>query len=1332
MPGPSGIQKRRRERSPQPGPSGVQKRRREISPQPGPSGVGRTIDCRGVDIGSLVNITLVRRTVKRSMDHSKYRIDLSDELFTGSALFTSMERVFRHVGLYILNLRPNMESEYRIRIGFNFNLNDDAHAPYYVNIPFERLTNLDTLLSYIFSRIESAFQSNESVILKSFKMDVKMYRTPSGHALLLPKGIDFHRCKVFKKHIDREDNVGCAFKAVLIAKYFVVERKNAREVWIGPQFIQKARQLAQECGLDYDTPLRIDQFTYIENTLRCRILVYGPGGNDRVFHPLYIPRFSDRTAPLLIIGNEGMHYYPIRSIADSFPKSRDFYTQAHGFCRTCYTFFHNLPKHLESCEYVCRQCMHYNCRGVIPNTAGVALIDCVNCKRKFYDEQCLRNHRVNSTCRRVKQCERCGDVTMVRTGRIEHTHDCTKIKCMKCYHTYPADGSEDHTCWMAKSKQKMSKTWRVVYYDIETYTPSNSSDLHPYILISQTICNNCHSSDNVCNSCGARTRVYQDGNIIEAFIKDLIAEKDKNGTKTKTFVVAHNGSKFDTQFLYKEALLSFDPDILSDDPIKRGRKIFQLQLSERIIIKDSLLFLPSSLKKLPKTMGIQELEKGYFPYTFLNETTLDYIGDIPDRSEFAFTRMDEDEKRVFNEEFYSRYENGERYSIREECIKYCKQDVDILRQCMEKFRQDIISRFEIDPLESCATIASLCYKIYKDHFMPHRSITMIDRNIQKTFSFKGIRWILYQSETTNTRILHARNGGEVGVKLWNRVHYPDGYVRNENGGRNKVYEFLDCFYHGCQKQECRLRKDRMLGDDSALDRYVKTMKKLDEYRKTHEVESIWECEYEEMLDNNPGLRHHVNELSDNVVNSTLECGKALYGGRCNPITLSYESREEGTHIQYFDFTSLYPSVMVKNKFPVGKPRKLVSVNELPTCTDLERHVNTRFFGLCYIDILPPQDLYLPVLPATIEGKLMFPLCVACAKTNSRECNHDERERMLRGVYTSPEIALAVQYGYRIRKVREIWQFESHVNLFSGYVKHFLKEKIEASGFPRGVITEDEKHAYVQRVNDRENINLDVSNVEKNPGKRFRSKLALNSLWGKFAQRVRDGNVKLCRTDDELMELFQRGDIEVMDLDVVGQYYVVRYNHKEYSEVESSVTCVPLASFVTAYARIQLYKLMSSLGERVLYCDTDSVVFVSRRGDSVPNTGEFLGDLTDEIKDAYGDDAYADAFVSPGPKSYALRIHVGDECKYIIRAKGLSLNPTTKGIITFDNMKKMLSDDDDPDHFDIPFMQLRAQKHGGVSEVRGSKVFRKTYRKRVELDNQFRTVPFGYIGNINHI
>ncbi len=104
----------------------------------------------------------------------------------------------------------------------------------------------------------------------------------------------------------------------------------------------------------------------------------------------------------------------------------------------------------------------------------------------------------------------------------------------------------------------------------------------------------------------------------------------------------------------------------------------------------------------------------------------------------------------------------------------------------------------------------------------------------------------------------------------------------------------------------------------------------------------------------------------------------------------------------------------------------------------------------------------------------------------------------------------------------------------------------------------------------------------------------------------------------------------------------------------------IGAFTTAHARLELYDLMDKLGDRVLYSDTDSVIFVSRDGDWIPPLGDHLGELTDEI----GDGDYITEFCSSGPKSYGYRTAKGKAC---MKAKGITLNAKNAQAIRLDSL-----------------------------------------------------------------
>jgi hypothetical protein len=78
--------------------------------------------------------------------------------------------------------------------------------------------------------------------------------------------------------------------------------------------------------------------------------------------------------------------------------------------------------------------------------------------------------------------------------------------------------------------------------------------------------------------------------------------------------------------------------------------------------------------------------------------------------------------------------------------------------------------------------------------------------------------------------------------------------------------------------------------------------------------------------------------------------------------------------------------------------------------------------------------------------------------------------------------------------------------------------------------------------------------------------------------------------------------------------------------------VAVAAYVTTQARLKLYEYLNRLRQSVLYCDTDSVVYVQKTAEPPKVAiGNYLGDLTDELEE-YGSGSYIDEFVSGGPKN----------------------------------------------------------------------------------------------------
>ena len=87
---------------------------------------------------------------------------------------------------------------------------------------------------------------------------------------------------------------------------------------------------------------------------------------------------------------------------------------------------------------------------------------------------------------------------------------------------------------------------------------------------------------------------------------------------------------------------------------------------------------------------------------------------------------------------------------------------------------------------------------------------------------------------------------------------------------------------------------------------------------------------------------------------------------------------------------------------------------------------------------------------------------------------------------------------------EVWHYEHWLKFdgrndqsgaFSGYINKFLKLKVEASGWPKNIQTQEQKDKFLEDFEAREGIKLDPDKMVVNPGLRALSKLMLNSFWG---------------------------------------------------------------------------------------------------------------------------------------------------------------------------------------------------------------------------------------------
>ena len=344
---------------------------------------------------------------------------------------------------------------------------------------------------------------------------------------------------------------------------------------------------------------------------------------------------------------------------------------------------------------------------------------------------------------------------------------------------------------------------------------------------------------------------------------------------------------------------------------------------------------------------------------------------------------------------------------------------------------------------------------------------------------------------TEDHVTHAGNRGEHAIVTPTRVCYVDGF----DPVTQTVYEFHGCVWHGCP----RCHPNRRLVPKVHLDRsmeevYDATCAKTSLLRSMgFTVVEMWECFWDDLSKHDPRLIQFLHTLE---IVEPPDPRHAFYGGRTGATCLYHKTDEaQGEKVHYIDVTSEYPWVNKYRTYPVGRPQILTS----PQIADL-----SDYYGIAKVDIVPPEELFNPVLPYRSGGKLTFPLCRTCVEQQQVKpmldrqwtCTHTDQERLIRGTWCTPEISKAVQKGYRIVKIYEIWHFPEDQRvegLFTGYVDTWLKMKQESSGRPSHVRTPEELQNYINHYEAHEGIQMEPGKIVKNAAKRSLAKLMLNSF-----------------------------------------------------------------------------------------------------------------------------------------------------------------------------------------------------------------------------------------------
>jgi len=861
-------------------------------------------------------------------------------------------------------------------------------------------------------------------------------------------------------------------------------------------------------------------------------------------------------------------------------------------------------------------------------------------------------------------------------------HPKTMVSCEECRicHGVVARGQMlEHTCYMPLPKLPIplesNQLWVV---DIESRQVLHQTNvyIHECILI---CVRNMYNPDQKFH--------FDNENGFLQFLKTYTFP-------TKVTWLAHNGGKYDYPFFLRE----FEKNGYRVQIVPSPNS-FHRYLSMKVSIHkttftfiDFMRLVPGSLRGIAKAFQLP-LQKGDFPHNFFTYHPLDYVGPFPtlqDEHDFFCLRnkrsqedIDEVKEWILTEiePIYCTCWNQvcscqkPKWKAYDFLLDYCWKDVDVLAEACQAYRNLLLQLGEtttmnydwqapsIDPFH-CMTQSQIAVQVFL------QGCSSIH---EKIYCYRPTPKIPWQWSLLLQSIPNCYHPGN--SDLWWKIKVGDSYwaihgVVNDGGPTHDIVICCQNPSHNIDNANEQNMNDEDNDACNNPDISLPTKHSEDNEWKPYDQKSWEDLERLFLAEKAAGVGGVVQKYNlrrvlleeENFDRSRKPLGELFsdreifYGGRTDVFSGYADAEKIGMDIHYLDVCSLYPYVCSFSDLPIGRPTFLLHPNIEPT--RLHPTHPQRYEGYAKIKVVPcPQD-YMGLLPEhDEEGRLVFSL----------------HEKI--GFWHTEEIYLALSRGYRIIQIYQVIHFDASqrsTTCFRGYMEHFLRMKQESEGWKKlGASSHDPSESEKDEIIE----NLYISNgnmarlrkemVSFRPVMRQISKIFLNCLWGKFCQR---------QTREEEIEITNILDFrEIMDggLDknkmVVRQVqegkYKVRVEKNDFSILPNGRYNIFIAAAVTSHARCILHRQMIRVGpERILYCDTDSLVFLHENGKQF--VGQGLGQWTDEYPTQKIVRFYAVA-----PKAYMIELDNHDE---IIKSKGCILTMENKEKMTSQSFRQLLT------------------------------------------------------------
>lgn len=828
--------------------------------------------------------------------------------------------------------------------------------------------------------------------------------------------------------------------------------------------------------------------------------------------------------------------------------------------------------------------------------------------------RCLEKHKGQIICQGDKVRKRM--ITTVSNGQFLRRIKDKSWGCKLCGQEVVGGlGAQmHHICYIKKpEKLKQGLENEIYVYDMECaqiWDPIHAVFVHKVNLV-----------------CVRKAYPSADGDVdrhlfytLETFMEYIMSKHMEN-----RIYLAHNGSKYDVQFVlqYLEKNLIAHHFVPTPSSMHAYLSLiipFGAKLNATFL--DFRHFMPGSLKSIGLSFGLS-VAKGDFPHRFNNGLNDDYVGRLPSLNHIKdYWCMDNKKTQEDVDEFVEWYAQQseiyctcdqececekQKWSFRDEIVKYCWLDVDVLAEACVKYRNNALEfgleegdnegwqSQGIDPFQYL-TIPQLALNLLLGGLPEEENITITLPKNRRERCTLAIAWMERWAQMSGQHIYHIGNSHREYFCPRSK-RYLDGVTDDKH-----VFVCLHCSFHGCPQcyyEEIETGVDHPVRSGTFASAYNDTTEFVTNvlgYYGLEKTHIIWQHE----LDNYSEYEEQLGCI--------MKERDMFYGGRTEVFS-PYVNMEQipSDDLKYHDVCSLYPYVCAFKTLPTGHPEHLIGSNiDMSRLTNFEHQ--DPYFGYVRCKVEPNPREVLGLLPYRDEksGRLEFPL------------------QIMTGSWGTEELRLALEHGYKILEVYEVyhWGPEERSNTaMRGYVSFFLRMKQESEGWKKlGARSETpslEEQLEIQERVYRENgciARIRIEKVQKNAVRRQMAKLFLNSLWGKFCQAPHSENYTVIHGYQQFADLWFNPTLQRNKFSFrhIGKNtWKVKYCTLDDFTRPNNKYNIFLSSKVTEWARCILHRQMKRIGpSRILYCDTDSIMFVwPKDGEKLDGCG--LGNWVDE-------------------------------------------------------------------------------------------------------------------------